>query len=123
LHGPVRRPAGGYLAFTLYTNQVSHAVWIAVALGLAAWGFLVRRALAQSVTLTPDTLVVRHIFTTNRIPLADVTKVGFSRSKRTVTSQHGTLASERTTVGSAILGSSYRVVRDHRRNRPARPLR
>jgi hypothetical protein len=63
-----------YLALTLWTNQVQHAVWIALALGLAAWGWLAGRALAQSLTLT---------------------------------SQHGTFAPERSTVGTAILGSAY----------------
>jgi len=96
-----------YLAFTLWTNQVSHAILIALALGLAAWAFLAGRVLAQSVTLTSDTLVIRNIFTTERVPIADVTEVGFRRSKLTVTSQHGTFASERNTVGTAVLGPSY----------------
>jgi hypothetical protein len=39
------------------------------------------RVLAQSVTLTADTVVIRNIFTTERVPLADVTEVGFHRSK------------------------------------------
>jgi hypothetical protein len=96
-----------YLALTLWTNQVQHAIWIALALGLAAWGWLAGRALAQSLTLTADTVVIRNIFTTERVPLADVTEVGFYRGKLVVTSQHGTFAPERTTVGTAILGSSY----------------
>lgn len=96
-----------YLALTLWTNQVRHAIWIALALGLAAWGWLAGRALAQSLTLTADTVVIRNIFTTERVPLADVTEVGFHRGKLVVTSQHGTFAPERTIVGSAILGSSY----------------
>jgi hypothetical protein len=58
------------------------------------------------VTLTPDTLVIRNIFTTERVPLADVTEVGFHRGKLTVTSRHGTFASERNTVGIAILNVS-----------------
>jgi hypothetical protein len=102
----VALPAG-YVALTLSANQVPHAVWIAVAAWLAAWGFLVGRVLAQSVTLTADTVVIRNIFTTERIPLADVTEVGFHRGKLKVTSQHGAFAPERTTVGTAILGSSY----------------
>jgi hypothetical protein len=96
-----------YLALTLWTNQVQHAVWIALALGLAAWGWLAGRALAQSLTLTADTVVIRNIFTTERVPLADVTEVGFHRGKLVVTSQHGTFAPERNTVGTAILGSAY----------------
>jgi hypothetical protein len=77
-----------YLALTLWTNQVQHAVWIALA-------------------LTADTVVIRNIFTTERVPLADVTEVGFHRGKLVVTSQHGTFAPERSTVGTAILGSAY----------------
>ena len=96
-----------YLALTLWTNQVHHAIWIALALGLPAWGWLAGRALAQSLTLTADTVVIRNIFTTERVPLADVTEVGFYRGKLVVTSQHGTFAPERTIVGTAILGSSY----------------
>ena len=97
----------GYLALTLWSNQVAHAIWIALAAGLAAWGFLAGRVLAQSVTLTADTVVIRNIFTTERVPLADVTEVGFHRSKLVVTSQRGTFAPDRTTVGTAILGLSY----------------
>lgn len=95
------------LAFTLWSNHVPHAVWIAFAVGLAAWGFLARRVLAQSLTLTADTVVIRDIFTTERVPLADVTEVAFHRGKLTVTSQHGTFGPDRNTVGAAILGLSY----------------
>ena len=102
----------GYLALTLWTNQVSHAIWIALALALAAWGFLAGRALAQSVTLTSDTLVVRNIFTTERVPLAAVTDVSFRRGKLRVTSQHGTFAAERFVVGAVNLGMSHRASPD-----------
>jgi hypothetical protein len=102
----VALPAG-YVALTLWTNQVPHAIWIALAAGLAAWGFLAGRVLAQSVTLTADTVVIRNIFTTERVPLADVTEVSFHRSKLTVTSQHGPFAPDRNTVGTAVLGLSY----------------
>ena len=102
----VALPAG-YVALTLWANQVSDAIWIALAAWLAAWGFLAGRVLAQSVTLTADTVVIRNIFTTERVPLADVTEVGFHRSKLRVTSRHGTFAPDRTTVGAAILGLSY----------------
>jgi len=102
----VALPAG-YAALTLATNQVPHAIWIALVAGLAAWGFLAGRVLAQSVTLTADMVVIRNIFTTERIPLADVTEVGFHRSKLKVTSQHGPFAPDRNTVGTAILGLSY----------------
>ena len=97
----------GWLALTLVTNQVAHGVWIALALGLAVWGWLAGRALAQSVTLTADTVVIRNIFTTERVPLADVTDVGFHRGKLMVTSQHGTFAPERVGVAAVNLNSSY----------------
>jgi len=99
--------AAAILAFTLWSNHVPHAVWIAAAAWLAACGFLAPRVLAQSLTLTADTLVIRDILTTERVPLADVIEVGFHRGKLTVTSQHGPFAPERTTVGTAILGLSY----------------
>ena len=104
--GIIALPAG-YMALTLWSNQVPQAIWIALAAGLAAWGLLAGRVLAQSVTLTADTIVIRNIFTTGRVPLADVTEVGFHRSKLVVTSQHGTFAPDRTTIGTAILGTSY----------------
>lgn len=102
----VALPAG-YVALTLSTNRVPDALWIVLAPGLAAWVFLAGRVLAQSVTLTADTLVIRNIFTTERIPLADVAEVAFHRSKLRVTAQHGPFAPELTTVGAAILESSY----------------
>ena len=99
--------ATGILALTLWSNHVPDAIWIALAVGLAAWGFLARRVLAQSLILTADTVVIRDIFRTERISLADVTDVGFHRGKLRVTSQQGVFAPKRTTVGTAILGSSY----------------
>jgi hypothetical protein len=105
--GAVVALPAGYIALTLWTNQVADSGWIALALGLPAWGFLAGRVLNQSATLTPDTLVIRNIFTTERVPLADVTDVGFHRSKLTVTSKHGTYASERNVIGMTSLGSSY----------------
>jgi hypothetical protein len=96
-----------WLALTLVTNQIAYGVWIALALGLAAWGWLAGRALAQSLTLTADTVVIRNIFTTERVPLADVTEVSFHRGRLKVTSQHGTFAPERVGVGAVSLGSSY----------------
>ena len=96
----------GWLALTLVTNQVADGGWIALGLGLAAWAFLAGRTLVQSVTLTADTVVIRNIFTTERVPLADVTDVSFRRGKLTVTSQHGTFAPERSAVEGVSLGPS-----------------
>lgn len=96
-----------YVALTLWTNQVSHAPWITLALALPAWAALAVRVLGQSVTLTPDTLVIRNIFTTEHIPLAEVTGVGFNRRRMTVTSQRGTFAPEQHGVGMPALGTSY----------------
>ena len=97
----------GILALTLWANQVPLALWIALAVGLAAWGFLARRVLAQSLTLTAGTVVIRNIFATERIALADVTEVGFHRGKLIVTWRRAAFVPVRTTVGTAILGSSY----------------
>jgi hypothetical protein len=96
-----------YAGLTLWTNQVSHAPWITLALWLAAWAALAVRVLAQSVTLTPDTLVIRNIFTTERVPLAEVTGVGFNRRRLTVTTQRGTFAPEQHKIGMPALGTSY----------------
>jgi hypothetical protein len=97
---------GLWLALTLVTNQVPDGGWIALALAVAVWGLLAWRVLAQSVTLTPDTLVIRNILATEQVPLADVTEVGFRRGRLTVTSAHGAAAGERFTVSAVNLGSS-----------------
>jgi hypothetical protein len=59
------------------------------------------------MTVTAGTVVIRNIFTTERVPLADVTEVGFHRGRLTVNSQHGAFAPERVRVGAVSLGSSY----------------
>ena len=66
---------GLWLALTLVTNQVPGGGWIALALAVAVWVLLAWRALAQSVTLTSDTLVIRNILATEQVPLADVTEM------------------------------------------------
>ena len=80
--------------------------WVALALAVAVWGWLARRALAQSVTLTPDTLVIRNILATEQVPLAGVTAVGFRRGRLTVTSAHGAAAARRLAVSAVSLGPS-----------------
>ena len=52
-------------------------------------------------------MVIRNVFATERIALADVTEVGFHRSKLIVTWRRAAYIPVRTTVGTAILGSSY----------------
>jgi hypothetical protein len=99
--------AGLWLALTLVTNQVPYGGWIALALAAAAWGLLVWRALALSVTLTPDTLVIRNFLATEQVPLADLVEAGFRRGRLTVTCAHGAAAGERLAVGAANLGSSW----------------
>lgn len=93
---------GGWLALTLVTNQVPNGGWIALALAVAAWGVLGWRALGLSVTLTPETLVIRNILTTRRVPLASITEVGFRGNLLTVTAARG----ERFKASAAPLGSS-----------------
>jgi hypothetical protein len=97
---------GLWLALMLVGNQVPDGGWIALALALAAWGVLAWRALAQSVTLTPDTLVIRNILTTEQVPLADITQVGFRNGRLTVAAAHGAAASRWFTVGAVNHGSS-----------------
>jgi hypothetical protein len=93
---------GGWLALTLVTNQVPNGGWIALALAVAAWGVLGWRALGQSVTLTPETLVIRSVLSTRRVPLADITAVGFRGNLLTVTATRG----ERFKASAVSLGSS-----------------
>jgi hypothetical protein len=97
----------GILALTLWANKVPLALWIALAVGLSAWGFLARLVLAQSLTLTAGTVVIRNVFATERIALADVTEVGFHRSKLLVTWRRAAFVPVRTTVGTAFLGYAY----------------
>jgi hypothetical protein len=97
---------GVWLALMLVTNQVRDGGWIALALALAAWGLLAWRALARSVTLTPDTLVIRNILATGQVPLADITWVGFRNGRLTVAFAHGAAASRWFTVSAVSLGSS-----------------
>ena len=97
---------GLWLALILVANQVPDGGWIALGLAVAVWAPLAGRALAQSVTLTPGTLVVRNLLATERVPLASVTSVGFRRGRLTVTSAHGPAAGQRLTVSAVDLGLS-----------------
>ena len=98
---------GLWLALTLVTNQVPDGGWIALALAVAAWGVLAWRVLAQSVTLTPDTLVIRNILATRQVPLAGITAAGFRRGRLTVTCEHGAAPSEQLAIINAVnLGPS-----------------
>lgn len=97
---------GLFLALMLVTNQVPDGGWIALALAVSAWGLLAWRALAQSVTLTPDRLVIRNILATEQVLLADVTKVGFRRGLLTVTTANGAAAGEQLAASAVSLGSS-----------------
>ena len=93
---------GGLLALALVTNQVQNGGWIALALAVAAWGVLSWRALGQSVTLTPEALVIRNVLITRRVPLADLTEVGFRGVVLAVTTAQG----ERFKASAVNLGSS-----------------
>jgi hypothetical protein len=98
---------GLWLWVTLVTNQVPNGGWIALELAVAAWGVLAWRALAHSVTLTQDTLVIRNILTTKRVPRGDVTGVRFRRGVLTVTAAHGTATAERFAVSVVNLSAAY----------------
>lgn len=95
-----------WLALTLVTNQAPDGGWLALALAVAAWGLLAWRALTQSVTLTPHTLVIRNILRTEKLALAHITEVGFRRGRLTVACGHGAAAGLRFTVSAVNLGSS-----------------
>ena len=97
----------GILTVMLWASHVPLAGWISLAVWLAAWGFLARRVLAQSLTLTADTVLIRNVFTAERVALADVTEVGFHRGKLIVTWRRAAFVPVRTTVGTAILGYAY----------------
>lgn len=99
---------GWWLGKTLVANQVPNGGWIAMELSVAAWGILAWRTLVYSVTLTQGTLVIRNIFTTRKIPLTQVTGVGFRRGALKVTTiGHGGAPGKRFTVSVAALGSHY----------------
>jgi hypothetical protein len=105
--GVIMALPGLVLALMLVSNQVPGGAGIALTCAVTVWGVLAWRALAQSVTLTPDTLVVRNILVTRQVPLADVTKVGFRGGWLTVTCAHGAEVGERLTVRAVNLGSSH----------------
>jgi hypothetical protein len=75
----------GYIWFALWTNEVAKAGWLVVPCAAGAWGWLAFRAWTISATLTPDSLLIRGVFSTVQIGLADITKVGFRRGVLTVT--------------------------------------
>lgn len=104
--GFVTALSGLWLALTLVTNQVPDGGWIALALTVAVWGVLAWRVLAQSVTLTPDTLVIRNILATRQVPLAGITAAGFRRGRLTVTCEHGAAPSEQLAINAVNLGPS-----------------
>jgi hypothetical protein len=104
--GVVTALPGLWLALTLATNQVPDGGWVALALAVAAWGVLARRVLAQSVTLTPDTLVIRNILATRQVPLTGITAAGFRRGRLTVTCEHGAAPSEQLAINAVNLGPS-----------------
>lgn len=63
--------------------------WLLVAAAGVAWLKLADRAWQESVTLTPDMLVVRNVFRTRRLPLADVTGARFRYQSSLVISVTG----------------------------------
>jgi hypothetical protein len=98
---------GWWLGLTLVANRVPNGGWIALELGVAAWGILAWRTLAHSATLTRDTLVIRNILTTRRVPRADVTAMRFRRGVLTVTAAHGGLTAKRFPVSAVSAGSDH----------------
>jgi hypothetical protein len=97
---------GLLLGLALTNSRVPNGGWIALEVAVPAWGILAWRTLAFSVTMTPDTLVIRNIFTTKRVPLADITGAGFRRGRLTLTAAYGAAPAKRFTVGAVNLGST-----------------
>lgn len=96
--------------------------WLVLAGSVLAWLALAGRAWRESVTLAPDLLVVRDVFRTRRIALADVTGVSFGRAGmvavRTAgaalpgggglgTHASGRRAGRAVTIGAAKMGGAY----------------
>jgi hypothetical protein len=52
---------------------------------VAAWAWFAFRTCTVSATLTQDTLLIRNVLATERVALADITKVAFRRGRLTVT--------------------------------------
>lgn len=75
---------GLFLWLTLWSNEVAGAGWLALACAGLVWGWLAWRTWTQSATLTQDTLVIRNVFQTERVALADITWVRWSGSRRAV---------------------------------------
>ena len=56
--------------------------WWFLVLAVPLWLWLVYRAWTLSATLTPDAFIARGLLSGKRIPLADITAVGFSSGWR-----------------------------------------
>ena len=74
--------AAAFSWLALSSNQLPGQVVLAVAVPL--WALLAFRAWTASATLTEDTLVVRNVLSTDRVPIAEITKVAISSRGRTL---------------------------------------
>jgi hypothetical protein len=97
-YGPVWRPSVPFrtlISGTLapWSAVIGFLAWVAlptgglpgrwfVALAVPLWLWLVYRAWTLSATLTPDALIARGLLSARRIPLTDITAVGFSSRAR-----------------------------------------
>ena len=71
----------GFVAWvTLPTGRLPG--WWFLVLAVPLWLWLVYRAWTLSATLTADALIARGLLSSKRIPLADITAVGFSSHSR-----------------------------------------
>jgi hypothetical protein len=71
--------AAAFSWHTLSSNQLPGQVVLAVAVPL--WASLAFRAWTASATLARDTLVVRNVLSTDRVPIVEITKVAISSSR------------------------------------------
>lgn len=94
------------VTWLIFAQEMTEGAWIAFALTMTAWWVLCWRALAHSVTLTPDTLVIRNILATAHVPLAQITSVGFRRGRLTVTRARGTAVGRQIMASAVYLGAS-----------------
>jgi hypothetical protein len=87
------------------------AGWLDLGVMLTALGCLAERAWSMSATLTAHELVIKNVFTTKRVPLADITRVGFRRGVLRATtnrfSGQGTVPGRHVTIRAVRLGTAY----------------
>jgi hypothetical protein len=87
------------------------AGWLDLGVMLTVLGWLAGRAWSMSATLAWDELVIRNVFTTKHVPLADITRVGFRKGVLRASTSHvvgqRTVPGRPVTVRAVRLGTAY----------------